>query len=153
MMYYRRKVLLALLEVFDGHLSDGDAQGLLFQFCQATGQNVYDFFPYRAGPCSFVSHYDRQRLAALGLLKSADDFQLSTAHSYLGELEPSDQAALQTLKQSGLRGEALLQKIYAENPRFTVRSEGLERLFDARQIEGFKAAWTTDESPVVFTLG
>ena len=64
MMYYRRKLLLALLEVFDGNLNNTDCEKLLFNFCKVTGSNHYDFFPYRFGPFSFVSYYDKRRLTA-----------------------------------------------------------------------------------------
>ena len=87
-MYYRRKILLALIEVFGGSLQSTDCEKLLFNFCQQTGKNHYDFFPYKFGPFSFLSYYDKRRMIDLGLLKQADDFQLSTKHSYLTELTP-----------------------------------------------------------------
>ena len=78
-MYYRRKILLALLEVFDDSLKSTDCrQKFLFNFCQQTGKNHYDFFPYKYGPFSFLSYYDKRRMIDLELLKSADDFQLNT---------------------------------------------------------------------------
>ena len=87
MMYYRRKILLALLEVFDGSLKRTDCEKLLFNFCQMTGKNHYDFFPYQYGPFSFLSYYDKRRLAEINLLKDTDDFELKTTHSYLKEIE------------------------------------------------------------------
>jgi hypothetical protein len=45
-MFYRRKILLALLEAFGGSLKRTDCQKLLFLFCQRRGKNYYDFFPY-----------------------------------------------------------------------------------------------------------
>jgi len=89
-MYYRRKILPALIEVFGGSLPSTDCEKLLFNFCQQTGKNHYDFFPYKYGPFSFLSYYDKRRMIDLGLLKQADDFQLSTKHSYLNELTPAD---------------------------------------------------------------
>lgn len=153
MMYYRRKLLLALLEVFDGNLNNTDCEKLLFNFCKNTGKNPYDFFPHRFGPFSFVSYYDKRRLTDLGLLKQTQDFQLNTKHSYLEELEPSDKGALIELKMSGLRGNRLVRKTYRENPQFTVRSEILEKLFDAQEIKQLQFAWNTDKTPFVFTIG
>jgi uncharacterized protein (DUF488 family) len=153
MMYYRRKLLLALLEVFDGNLNNTDCEKLLFNICKVTDKNHYDFFPHRFGPFSFVSYYDKHRLTELGLLKQAQDFQLNTKHSYLGELEHSDRKALLDLKASGLRGNRLVKKTYRENPQFTVRSEILEKLFDSEEIKQLQFAWNTDKSPFVFTMG
>ena len=64
-MYYRRKILLALIEVFGGSLPNTDCEKLLFTFCQQTGKNHYDFFPYKFGPFSFLSYYDKRRMIDL----------------------------------------------------------------------------------------
>jgi uncharacterized protein (DUF488 family) len=152
-MYYRRKILLALLEVFDGNLNNTDCEKLLFNFCIDVGKNNYDFFPYRFGPFSFLSYYDKRRLTDLGLLKQTQDFQLNTKYSYLNELTPDDKRALLALKMSGMRGNSLVKKTYRENPQFTVRSEILEKLFDPEEIKQLQNTWNTDNAPIVFTLG
>ena len=153
MMYYRRKLLLALLEVFDNNLNRTDCEKLLFNFCKDSEKNHYDFFPHLYGPFSFVSYYDKQRLTELGLLKQSLDFKLNTEHSFLKELDPSDKKVLLELKTSGLRGDRLIMKTYLENPQFTVRSVILERLFDIEEIKQLQFAWNTDKTPFVFTVG
>lgn len=152
-MYYRRKLLLALIEVFDGNLNNTDCEKLLFNFCKVTGKNNYDFFPYRFGPFSFVTYYDKRRLTDLGLLKRVQDFQLNTIHSYFEELEPSDKNVLIELKMSGLRGNSLIKKTYLENPQFTGRSEILDKLFDNKEIKQLQCAWNNDKTPLIITLG
>jgi len=154
-MFYRRKVLLALLEVYNGSLKRTDCEKLLFNFCQITGKNFYDFFPYKYGPFSFMSYFDKRRLTELGLLKQADDFQINTGHSYLEELEPVDKRALLNFKANigSLRGEKLVKKTYREFPQFASRSKIAERLFDAEELKQIKFAWNKDTKPFVFTLG
>lgn len=162
-MYYRRKILLALIEVFGGSLPSTDCEKLLFNFCQQTGKNHYDFFPYKFGPFSFLSYYDKRRMIDLGLLKSADDFQLNTtlrhdsgqAHSYLKELTPTDKAALLRFKSNmgDLRGDKLVKKIYRDFPQFTSRSKITSRHFTANEIKQLQFAWNTDTKPAVFSIG
>jgi uncharacterized protein (DUF488 family) len=154
-MYYRRKVLLALLEVFDGSLKNTDCEKLLFNFCQQSGKNHYDFFPHQYGPFSFVSYYDKRRLIELGLLKPANDFQLNTKHSYLKELKPTDQKALLSFKLGigDLRGDKLVKKTYREFPHFSARSKIVERLFIAEELKQLQFAWNMDKKPCVFTIG
>jgi len=113
-MYYRRKIILALIEVFGGNLKSTDCEKLLFNFCQTTGKNHYDFFPYHYGPFSFLSYYDKRRLTELGLLKDDLSFELRTARSYLKEVTSADKAHLLQLKASGLRGRSLVRKTYRE---------------------------------------
>jgi uncharacterized protein (DUF488 family) len=154
-MYYRRKILLALIEVFGGSLPNTDCEKLLFTFCQQTGKNHYDFFPYKYGPFSFLSYYDKRTMIELGLLKTADDFQLSTKHSYLNELTPADKTALLKFKaQIGdLRGDKLVKKIYREFPQYTSRSKIAGRHFTADEINQLQFAWNTDTKPGVFSIG
>jgi uncharacterized protein (DUF488 family) len=153
MMYYRRKILLALIEIFDGNLKNTDCEKLLFNFCKMTNKRYYDFFPHHFGPFSILSYYDKSRLTDLGLLRPTKNFQLSKKQSYLKEIEPSDKRAIMKLKATGLRGKRLIQKTYRENPQFTVKSELLEKLFDVEEIKQFQFTWNNDKSPTVFTIG
>src|SRR3989337_67700 len=132
-MYYRRKVLLALIQVFGGELNSTDCEKLLFEFCKVTGKNHYDFFPYHYGPFSFLSYYDKRRLTDLGLLKPTQDFVMNTRHSYVADLEPCDKRALLALNARGVRGRALIRKTYSENPEFSARSRILTQLFNASE--------------------
>jgi uncharacterized protein (DUF488 family) len=154
-MYYRRKILLALLEVFGGNLKNTDCEKLLFNFCQQTDKNHYDFFPYKFGPFSFVSYYDKRRLVDLGFLKPADDFQLSAKGSHLKELKPADQAALLKFKLSigDLRGDKLVKKTYREFPQFTSRSKIADKRFTAEELTQLQLAWNADTKPAVFSIG
>ena len=154
-MYYRRKILLALIEVFGGSLPSTDCEKLLFNFCQQTGKNHYDFFPYKFGPFSFLSYYDKRRMIDLGLLKSADDFQLSTKHSYLNEVTPTDKTALLKFKASmgGLRGDKLVKKTYRDFPQFTLRSKIADRHFTAEELKQLQFAFPVETKPTVFSVG
>jgi uncharacterized protein (DUF488 family) len=154
-MYYRRKVLLSLIEVYGGSLKRTDCEKLLFNFCQVTGKNHYDFFPYKFGPFSFMSYFDKRRLTELGLLKQVDDFQIDTEHSYLNELEPADKKALLNFKANigTMRGDKLVKKTYREFPHFAARSKIAERLFDQDELKQIRFAWNNDKKPFVFTLG
>jgi uncharacterized protein (DUF488 family) len=154
-MYYRRKILLALIEVFGGSLQSTDCEKLLFNFCQQAGKNHYDFFPHKFVPFSIMSYYDKRRLIDLGLLKPTDDFQLNTRHSYLKELTPADKAALLRFESNigTLRGDRLVKKTYRDFPQFSARSKIATRHFDAEEMKQLKFAWNTDAKPAVFTIG
>ncbi|MEK6752161.1 MAG: DUF488 family protein, partial [Chloroflexota bacterium] len=152
---YRRKILLALIEVFGGSLQSTDCEKLLFNFCQQSKKNHYDFFPHKFGPFSIVSYYDKRRMIDLGLLKQADDFQLNTKHSYLKELTPTDKAALLRFKSNmgDLRGDKLVKKTYRDFPHFTSRSKIASRHFALDEIKQLKFAWNTETKPAVFSIG
>jgi hypothetical protein len=48
-VYYRRKVILALLESFDGELGKISFQKLLFLFTRHQEKPAFDFVPYKQG--------------------------------------------------------------------------------------------------------
>ncbi|HXV44905.1 MAG TPA: DUF488 domain-containing protein, partial [Anaerolineae bacterium] len=82
-MLYRRKVLLALIEVFGRSLLRTDCEKLLFLFCQRTDRNYYDFFPHMYGGFSILSYQDKKHLTDLGFLSKGDDFALEKQQSFL----------------------------------------------------------------------
>jgi uncharacterized protein (DUF488 family) len=154
-MYYRRKILLALLEVFGGSLQSTDCEKLLFNFCQQTGKNHYDFFPYKYGPFSFLSYYDKRRMIELGLLKNVEDFQLSTKDSYLNKLTPVDKNTLLKFKSAmgDVRGNRLVKKTYRDFPQFTSRSKIASKHFTAEELKQLQFAWNKDTKSAVFSIG
>lgn len=154
-MYYRRKLLLALIEAFGGNLKRTDCQKLLFLFCQTVGKNHYDFFPYQFGAFSFVAYYDKSRLTEMGLLQPSDDFQLRRGQSFISQLTSSDNAALKSLRSraNGLRGKELIRKTYLDHPHFACRSKIASELLNPAEIKQVKFAWNTDTAPCLFTIG
>jgi uncharacterized protein (DUF488 family) len=154
-MYYRRKILLALIEVFGGSLKNTDCEKLLFNFCQQTGKNHYDFFPHKFGPFSNMSYYDKRILVSSKLLKPVDDFQINTKHSYLKELTQADKAALLRFKSNigNLRGDSLVKKIYREFPQYTLRSKIAGKHFSDEELKQRQFAFATENKPAIFSIG
>lgn len=154
-MYYRRKVLLALIEAAGGKLKRTDCQKLLFLFCQLTGRNHYDFFPYQFGAFSFVASYDKKRLTELGHLTRTDDFELVPNSSFMNALEPRDKMVLNNLAEQlkSVRGKSLIRKTYLEYPYFACRSKITRDVLRAQELKQAQYSWNTDTAPCLFTLG
>jgi len=154
-MYYRRKILLALVEAFGCRLKRTDCQKLLFLFCQYTKQNFYDFFPYQYGGFSFLSYQDKRILTSQGLLSKDDDFEFIADDSFINQLKPKDQVALKTFaaETNGLRGHSLIRKTYLEFPQYTCQSTILSDVLIQDEIASVQAWWCQDTSPRLFTIG
>jgi len=153
-MYYRQKIQISLIESFGGSLQSTDFIKYLLIFCQDTGRNYYDFFPYKYGGFSFLAYQDKAYLTKSGFLHNSDDFQCSTSQSFLNELKPKDQTSLGNLsKSSKLNGKELIRKTYLSYPHYTCRSEILSEILDQDEINRVQLSWNTDVSPVIFTLG
>ncbi len=154
-MYYRRKILLALVEACGGRLKRTDFQKLLFLFCQYTEQNFYDFFPYKYGGFSFLSYWDKGHLVSQGLLSKNEDFEFVADVSFVEQLKSKDQIALKTFvaKINGLRGNALIRKTYLDFPDYACQSEILSEVLSQDEIASLQPWWPQDTSPCLFTIG
>lgn len=154
-MFYRRKILLALLEAFGGFLTNTDCQKLLFLFCLRRGKNYYDFFPHKYGNFSLLVVQDKARLDDLGFLTSHSDFQLKDSQPYSNQLEAMDRTTLCTLVSEigTLRGESLIQKVYLEAPHYVSRSQIATRILTQSEYEQVSHSWNNDQTACLFTLG
>ena len=154
-MFYRRKLLLGLIEAFGGRLKRTDCQKLLFVFSQVTQRNYYDFFPHHYGSYSIVANYDKECLTKMGLLSATDDFQLCTSQSFLTQLNPDDRSVIDFMAHDmkGVRGKRLVRKMYLEYPQFTRRSQIISAVLRPAEIEQVKLWWNADISECLFTIG
>ncbi len=155
-MFYRRKILLALLEAFGGFLTKTDCQKLLFLYCCRREKNYYDFFPHKYGNYSLILTQDKDRLTNLDFLIPHNDFQLNNRQqSYLSQLNPKDLAILHTFVSEigGLRGEGLIHKTYVEMPQYVSRSQIATQLLTETEYEHVSRTWNNDKMPCLFTIG
>jgi uncharacterized protein (DUF488 family) len=154
-MYYRRKVLLALVEAFGGTLKRTDCQKLLFLFCRYNNQNHYDFFPYKYGGFSFLAYQDKQRLTDLNFLQKGDDFELCGNQSLFTQLKLQDQATLKKMASNlgDLRGKRLIRKVYLEYPEYAFNSIILSDILTTEEIDRIKLEGNMDQTPCLFTIG
>ena len=70
MLYYRRKILLAVLEAFGGSIDKLRFQKYLFLIMEKLDKKYYHFVPYKYGCFSFESYNDKRSL--LDYLKEDD---------------------------------------------------------------------------------
>lgn len=154
-MFYRRKILLALLEAFGGSLAKADCQKLMFLFCSRRGKSYYDFFPYKYGNFSFLLYQDWGRLIDLGYLTRENKFQLSPIQPYLQHLPLDDRLILQALvsEVGDLRGEELTRKVYLETPYYASRSRIAHKILDENEYQVLRREQNNDVSPCLFTIG
>ncbi len=136
LMYYRRKIILALIERFGGALKPTNFQKLLFLFTRMQQKPVFEFVPYRYGPFSFQSMADKQTMTAYGLLKNDKQWVYAGDESFIPQLKPTDRQHLEFLwKQFHASStDYLLQYTYREYPFYATRSEIAERVLDRESL-------------------
>jgi len=154
-MYYRRKILLSILQVFEREIFNTDFQKYLFLLTRKQSKQVYDFVPYRFGCFSFQSYADKRTLIKYGILKDYDSWKKNDSIDYFTQLSKDDQAILLELKMNyqSVSGKRLIRQIYNEYPYYAIKSDILEKNMNRGEIEKINQHKPKDTSPYLFSIG
>ncbi len=155
-LYYRRKLLLALLQEFGGHLSNLDYQKYLFLFSQEQEKKYFDFVPYKFGCFSFQSYADKSALAYYKYLKDGNGWTLQKQDkNFIKELTYDDQESLKKLKTQykNLRGNNLVKYIYKKYPYYAINSEIASQLLSSEELKNIGTFRPKSKLIGLFTIG
>ena len=158
-MFYRRKIILALLQKLGGEVSSTDFQKYLFLFSQLQTEPSFDFVPYRFGCFSFQSYSDRSHLEQGGFLEEQDPgdkyWKLKSKKNFVEELTPADQRSLTDFftRYSSLKGKKLIRHVYKNHPFYAINSVIAEKCLDASELKAVKAARPNLRASQLFSIG
>lgn len=155
-MYYRRKVMLALLQKAGGRLSALRFQKLLFLVTREQVEPTYHFVPHLFGSYSFESHEDLVALAKKDLVRKAEvGWDLLAAEDFLGTLQAEDRRVIWEVveKFRDLSDDQLTRHTYKTYPFFAVRSTIADRLLTQEELAAVESARPKQETRELFTLG
>ncbi|HZY39873.1 MAG TPA: DUF488 domain-containing protein [Mucilaginibacter sp.] len=155
-MFYRRKIILALLEIFDGKLEKIRLQKLLFLFSQRQPKSEYDFIPYKYGCYSYSAAADLTTMVQKGLLTDEKDIitKIDRAN-YLKYLKEPDRNHLLEVKQlyGVMDGNALMKHTYTNYPFFAINSLKAKDLLSDRELKKVAEARPANDKTILFTIG
>ncbi|NHZ85659.1 MAG: DUF488 family protein [Planctomycetia bacterium] len=155
-MYYRRKILLSLLNEFGGNLKKTDMQKLLFLFCQRQENSSYYFVPYKYGSFSFQSYADKRTLTKYGLLNDSDNWKLTDlAKSSTFDLKKNDKNELDIFKEEykDLKGQGLVKETYLKFPYYAIKSEILNKVLNNSEQKKIEELVPNQKGKAFFTIG
>jgi uncharacterized protein (DUF488 family) len=155
-VFYRRKIILALLQLFDGQLDKIRLQKLLFLFTLKQEKTEYDFVPYKYGCYSYSANADLTTMASKGLLaESQKHFAKLDKTDYLKVLKPEDLKHLRQVKTEygRMSAKTLMKHTYINYPFYATRSEVAAEILEWTQLEKVKAARPKSTKTVLFTIG
>lgn len=160
MFYYRRKIILALLELFGRNLSVTQLQKYLFLFTRKQqGPRAFEFVPYKYGCFSFQANQDIYTLSKYGYLTITDDeikeISLTRPTNYMFELDLFDQQAIRdTYENFGTLSQTdLIRYTYIRYPFYAINSTIAERILTPDELK--KVAEQRRKLSVIqlFTIG
>jgi len=154
-MYYRRKILLALLQVFGGKLDKIDFQKYLFLITRAQNKPSYDFVPFKFGCYSFIANADKKTMTLYNLLSKEEDWVKIDKVDYLTQIKQVDKNAILGVKEKfgKLKGNGLLKLVYTIYPYYAINSTILDKIVDVKVAELVKNLIPRQRNFVLFTIG
>ncbi len=155
-MYYRRRLLLALLQMAGGRMEKIRLHKLLLLFMVRRAEAAFHFVPHRFGAFSFQANADLVALTTRGLLANhAKEWELLDREDHAAALKPHDRALLhEILEAYGSMGrDDLVHETYVRYPYTAIHSEMAERLLNAREKRAVADAVPQAGPAGLYTIG
>lgn len=160
MIYYRRKILLALLEKSDGNLTAKRLQKLLFLITQLQKDKSYYFVPYKYGCFSFQANQDLQTLRKYGELKISDTekgrfIELNSEKSFFDLLKKDDKLIVNKIVNQfqNYSQNELIRYTYLNHPYYSINSTILDELLNNAEKEIVYQEKITKTENILFSIG
>jgi uncharacterized protein (DUF488 family) len=155
-MYYRRKILLALMQQFGGALTRTELQKFLFLFTTKQTDPAYDFIPYRYGCFSYQANQDVSTMIKYTQIEEWNSqWKVVDKIDYIKELKMKDRILLVQFynKFNLLRGDELIKYVYENYPYYAINSEIAGKLLDKNSYQKIKELKPSSDEITLFTIG
>jgi uncharacterized protein (DUF488 family) len=155
-MYYRRKIILALLQTFQGELDKIRLQKLLFLICERQVDKVYDFIPYKYGCFSYSANADLTTMVQKGFLSETEShFRREDKQNYLSLLKENDRKIIQEVTElyGKLSANGLMKHTYINYPFWALNSIKAPQILSENELQKVTATKNNDETTILFTIG
>lgn len=155
-MYYRRKILLALLEAFDNRLEKISLQKLLMLVSKQQLKPDFHFVPYKFGCFSFQANADLNTMIKYNQVKAEGNSWVKTDdEKYFLSLKERDRLAIRYIKQQygSKNADELIKLTYVKYPYFAMNSTiARDRLSDDEYKKVLDSRPHSDKT-ILFTIG
>lgn len=155
-MFYRRKIIVSLIQNFGGQIDKISLQKLLFLFTQRQIKADYDFIPYKYGCYSYSANADLTAMVKKGMLnETSSHFMSNETTNYFNTLKADDKKFIVYIKdQYGkMNANALMKHTYLNFPYWAINSVKAQEILNTEQFEKVKASRPKSEQTILFTIG
>lgn len=155
-MFYRRKVILALLQLFEGQLDKIRLQKLLFLFTKRQEKAEYDFIPYKFGCYSYSANADLTTMVNKGIVSETEThFKSNETTDYLKILKENDRKQLHEViaLYGKMNANALMKHTYINFPYWATKSIKAKSILSAQEFENVTKYQPGSNETVLFTIG
>lgn len=155
-MYYRRKVVLAILEAFGGELEKLQLQKLLMLFTTYQEDKSFHFVPYKFGCFSFQANADLSTMRKYEQVAESDKTWKKLDQAlYWKNLKPEDRIAVTKLKTKfeGKTSRELIRYTYVNFPYYAINSTVADRYLNTKEMAIVKSVIPQSSKKALFTIG
>lgn len=155
-MFYRRKIILALIQLLGGELEKIRIQKLLFLYSQKKKNPEYEFIPYKFGCYSFSAKADLNTMVKNGsLLENENYFIKNTSDDFLKTLKIDDKKILIEVVQlyGTMNSNSLIKHTYINFPYYAIKSTIADKVLNEEQLEKVISSKKESDQTILFTIG
>jgi uncharacterized protein (DUF488 family) len=155
-MYYRRKILLALLEAFDNRLDKIGLQKLLMLVSKQQLKPDFYFVPYKYGCYSFQATADLQTMSKYNQVAlQCTDWVKTDNEKYLLSLKDRDRQAIRYIKQmyGNKTNDELIRITYLKYPELAINSVVAKDILSTDEYQKVMEAKPQSVKTILFTIG
>jgi len=155
-MYYRRKVILSLLQSFGDNLGKTKFQKLLLLLAKSQEKADYYFVPYKYGCFSFQAMADLSTMQKYGQVSISNrGIQKTDPVDYIKLLKEKDKNALRQvfLLHNKKTYSDLIKYTYRKYPYFAIHSEIADRYLTPDELQKVKQYKPVGNRSILYTIG
>ncbi|NMA72778.1 MAG: DUF488 domain-containing protein [Bacteroidales bacterium] len=155
-MFYRRKIILALIELLGGEVEKLRFQKILFLYAMRKQNPEYDFVPYKFGCYSYSANADMKAMVKRGALSETENaYTKEDKANYISTLKVKDKELLkQVIAEYGqMNNSALIKHTYLNFPFYAIHSTIVKDVLPGKLYDRVEKAISKEEGITLFTIG
>lgn len=155
-MFYRRKIILSLFQLYNGDIEKTKLQKLLFLYSQRKRESEYDFVPYKFGCYSYSANADLVTMIKKEYLTESErGYSKIDPTDYLKTIKPKDKELLtETVERYGnMTSENLIRHTYINFPYYAINSTIAERILNKEYYVRVLNSIPNENGKTIFTIG
>ena len=160
MFYYRRKIILALLQKFNGELLSTPLQKYLFLLTRLQKEKAFDFIPYKYGCYSLQANQDLMVLEKMGYIKREQNknailWKLVSKDDFIGAIRKEDLSCLNNVFRtfSEYRTNDLIKHTYLNFPFWAINSTIINDILTEEESSKVLRQKKQSNEKTLFTIG
>ena len=155
-MFYRRKIILSIIQLAHNEIDKIALQKMLFLFTRPQLVKTYDFIPYKFGCFSYSANADLNTMVKQGLLTETNKIiKKIDSVNYLKTLKPEDLKIInQTQSLYGKLGtNALIKHTYLNFPYWAIKSQIVEDVLNTTELKKVNKEKPASMKTTLYTIG